>query len=182
MPFSPGAGLPRSAVVDLGSNSVRLVVYEGLGRNPMSIFNEKAVLRLGRGLQASGLLDNDGMAQAMTILHRYRAVARAMRASPIEILATAAVRDARNGSDFVRQIKAKMPDVPVRILSGVEEAEFSSDGLLCGIPEADGLMVDIGGGSLELVRIDQGQRSTGLTLPLGVIRLSEQSGGDTSNA
>jgi exopolyphosphatase/guanosine-5'-triphosphate,3'-diphosphate pyrophosphatase len=182
MPFSPGAGLPRSAVVDLGSNSVRLVVYEGLGRNPMSIFNEKAVLRLGRGLQASGLLDNDGMAQAMTILHRYRAVARAMRASPIEILATAAVRDARNGSDFVRQIKAKMPDVPVRILSGVEEAEFSSDGLLCGIPEADGLMADIGGGSLELVRMDQGQRSTGLTLPLGVIRLSEQSGGDTSNA
>jgi exopolyphosphatase/guanosine-5'-triphosphate,3'-diphosphate pyrophosphatase len=182
MPFTPSAGLPRCAVVDLGSNSVRLVVYEGLGRNPMSIFNEKAVLRLGRGLQATGLLDPDGMAQAMTILHRYRAVAQAMGAHPIEILATAAVRDARNGSDFVKELRARMPDVPVRILSGVEEAELSSDGLLCGIPEADGLLADIGGGSLELVRLDEGKRSTALTLPLGVIRLSEQSGGDPTSA
>jgi exopolyphosphatase/guanosine-5'-triphosphate,3'-diphosphate pyrophosphatase len=182
MPFTPRAGLPRCAVVDLGSNSVRLVVYEGLGRNPMSIFNEKAVLRLGRGLLATGMLDPDGMDQAMTILHRYRAVAQAMGANPIEVLATAAVRDARNGSDFVRRLQAYMPDVPVRILSGVEEAEFSSDGLLCGIPGADGVLADIGGGSLELVRLDEGHRGTALTLPLGVIRLSEQSGGDPSNA
>jgi exopolyphosphatase/guanosine-5'-triphosphate,3'-diphosphate pyrophosphatase len=182
MPFTPRAGLPRCAVVDLGSNSVRLVVYEGLGRNPMSIFNEKAVLRLGRGLQMTGLLDQDGMAQAMTILHRYRAVALAMGASPIEILATAAVRDARNGSDFVRRLRAYMPDIPVRILSGVEEAELSSEGLLCGIPGADGLLADIGGGSLELVRLDAGSRGTALTLRLGVIRLAEQSGGDPSTA
>lgn len=182
MPFTPRAGLPRCAVVDLGSNSVRLVVYEGLGRNPMSIFNEKAVLRLGRGLQATGLLDPHGMTQAMTILHRYRAVARAMGAHPIEILATAAVRDALNGADFVKQLQHHMPDVPVRILSGVEEAELSSEGLLCGIPEADGLLADIGGGSLELVRLDNGKSSTALTLPLGVIRLSEQSEGDPSNA
>ena len=182
MPFTPRPGLPRCAVVDLGSNSVRLVVYEGLGRNPMSIFNEKAVLRLGRGLQATGLLNPDGMAQAMMILHRYRAVAQAMGARPIEILATAAVRDARNGSDFVRQLQARMPDVSVRILSGVEEAEFSSDGLLCGIPEADGLLADMGGGSMELVRLDAGRRGNALTLPLGVIRLAEQSGGDPSDA
>ena len=122
------------------------------------------------------------MAQAMTILHRYRAVAQAMGAHPIEILATAAVRDARNGADFVRQIQARMPDVPVRILSGVEEAEFSSDGLVCGIPEADGLLADIGGGSMELVRLDAGRRGAALTLPLGVIRLAEQSGGDPSTA
>jgi exopolyphosphatase/guanosine-5'-triphosphate,3'-diphosphate pyrophosphatase len=182
MPFTPRAGLPRCAVVDLGSNSVRLVVYEGLGRNPMSIFNEKAVLRLGRGLQATGLLDPEGMGQAMTILHRYRAVALAMGAYPIEILATAAVRDALNGSDFVKQVQARMPDVPIRILSGVEEAELSSEGLLCGIPEADGLLADIGGGSLELVRLDDGKGGTALTLPLGVIRLSEQSAGDPSSA
>ena len=182
MSFTPGAGLPRCAVVDLGSNSVRLVVYEGLGRNPMSIFNEKAVLRLGRGLFATGLLDPDGMAQALMILHRYRAVAQAMGAQPIEILATAAVRDARNGSEFVRRLQAHMPDVPVRILSGVEEAEYSSDGLLSGIPGADGLLADIGGGSLELVRLDDGKRGTALTLPLGVIRLAEQSGGDPSGA
>ena len=182
MPFRTGTGPTRCAVVDLGSNSVRLVVYEGLGRNPMSIFNEKAVIRLGRGLEATGVLDLDGMAQAMTILHRYRAVALAMGANPIEVLATAAVRDAHNGTDFVRQLRARMPDVPVRILSGVEEAELSSDGLLCGIPEADGLLADIGGGSLELVRIDNGKSRTALTLPLGVIRLAEQSEGDLSTA
>jgi exopolyphosphatase/guanosine-5'-triphosphate,3'-diphosphate pyrophosphatase len=148
----------------------------------MSIFNEKAVLRLGRGLQATGLLDNDGMTQAMTILHRYRAVAHAMGANPIEVVATSAVRDSRNGSDFVRHVQARMPDVPIRILSGVEEAEFSADGLLCGIPDADGLMADIGGGSLELVRMNGGTRGDALTLPLGVIRLSEQSRGDPADA
>lgn len=182
LPAPAGAGAPRRAVVDLGSNSVRLVVYEGLSRNPMSIFNEKAVVRLGRGLQGSGLLNQDGMEQAMTILLRYRAVARAMGASPFEILATAAVRDARNGPDFARAIRTRLPDVPLRILSGIEEAEFSSDGLLCGIPDADGLMADIGGGSLELVRLRAGRRGDAMTLPLGVIRLAEQSGDDPAAA
>ena len=88
MPFKPSADAPRCAVVDLGSNSVRLVVYEGACRNPVAIFNEKAVLRLGRGLQATGRLNEEGMAQALTVLHRYHAVARAMGAD--------AVRDARH--------------------------------------------------------------------------------------
>ena len=101
MPFKPPADAPRCAVVDLGSNSVRLVVYEGQRRNPVAIFNEKAVLRLGRGLQATGRLNEEGMGQAFTVMHRYHAVARAMGAEPFEVLATAAVRDARNGADFV---------------------------------------------------------------------------------
>ena len=104
MPFTPPADAPRCAVVDLGSNSVRLVVYEGNCRNPVAIFNEKAVLRLGRGLQATGRLNEEGMAQAFTVMHRYHAVARAMGAAPFEVLATAAVRDARNGGGFRRRI------------------------------------------------------------------------------
>src|SRR5579875_3226736 len=92
---------PRSAVVDLGSNSVRLVVFEGRGRNPVVIFNEKAVLRLGRGLHATGRLNEEGVEQAVTVLGRYAALARAMDAAPFEMLATAAVRDASNGPDFV---------------------------------------------------------------------------------
>src|SRR5215471_6779069 len=82
MPFTPPANSPRCAVVDLGSNSVRLVVYEGNCRNPVVIFNEKAVLRLGRGLQATGRLNEEGMVQAFTVLHRYHAVSRAMGAAP----------------------------------------------------------------------------------------------------
>src|ERR1700722_11426859 len=122
MPFTPPAPLPRCGVVDLGSNSVRLVVYEGHTRNPMPIFNEKAVLRLGRGLQTTGRLNEDGMVQALTVMHRYHAVARAMAAEPFEVLATAAVRDAENGPAFVAALRERLPNVPIHILSGVEEA------------------------------------------------------------
>jgi exopolyphosphatase/guanosine-5'-triphosphate,3'-diphosphate pyrophosphatase len=182
MPFKPPADVPRCAVVDLGSNSVRLVVYEGHRRNPVAIFNEKAVLRLGRGLQATGRLNEEGMAQAFTVLHRYRAVALAMGAEPFEILATAAVRDARNGADFVAGLQARMPGVPIQILSGRQEAELSAMGVLCGIPTADGILADIGGGSLEVVRLDRGTRGISHTLSLGAIRLAERAGGDPVRA
>ena len=182
MPFTPPADMPRCAVVDLGSNSVRLVVYEGRSRNPVAIFNEKAVLRLGRGLQATGRLNEDGMGQAVTVMHRYHAVARAMGATPFEVLATAAVRDARNGADFVAGLRARMPGVSIRVLSGAEEAEFSAMGVLCGIPTADGILADIGGGSLELVRLDHGTRGASHTLSLGAIRLAERAGGDAVRA
>jgi exopolyphosphatase / guanosine-5'-triphosphate,3'-diphosphate pyrophosphatase len=178
MPYRPPADAPRCAVVDLGSNSVRLVVYEGRSRNPLAIFNEKAVLRLGRGLQATGRLNEAGMDQALTVMHRYYVVARAMGAHPFEVLATAAVRDARNGPDFVARLRSRLPDVPIRILSGLEEAEYSAMGVLCGIPSADGILADIGGGSLELVRLDKGTRGVSHTLSLGAIRLAERAGGD----
>lgn len=182
MPFKPPVDAPRCAVVDLGSNSVRLVVYEGHCRNPVVIFNEKAVLRLGRGLQATGRLNEDGIGQTFTVLHRYHAVARAMGASPFEVLATAAVRDARNGPDFVAALQSRMPDVPIRVLSGLQEAEYSAMGVLCGIPAADGILADIGGGSLEVVRLDRGSRSVSNTLSLGAIRLAERASGDPARA
>ncbi len=174
--------LPRCGVVDLGSNSVRLVVYEGHTRNPMPIFNEKAVLRLGRGLQTTGRLNEEGMELALTVMHRYGAVARAMNAQPFEVLATAAVRDAANGPAFVAALRDRMPGVPIHILSGAEEAAYSADGVVCGIPAADGVLADIGGGSLEVVRLVGGVRGSSQTLPLGVIRLSERSGGDPVRA
>ncbi len=174
--------LPRAAVVDLGSNSVRLVVYEGEGRNPVAVFNEKAVLRLGRGLQATGRLNAEGMDLAFTVLHRYHAVARAMRADPIEVLATAAVRDASNGAEFVAALGARLPGVGIRVLSGAEEAEYSALGVKCGIPDADGILADIGGGSLELVRITAGGHAGARTLGLGVIRLAERAGGEIERA
>ena len=182
MPYRPPADIPRCAVVDLGSNSVRLVVYEGRSRNPMSIFNEKAVLRLGRGLSATGRLNEDGMAQAFTVMHRYHAVARAMGADPFEVLATAAVRDATNGRAFVDALQLRLPGVPIRILSGAEEAAYSAMGILCGIPTADGVLADIGGGSLELVRLIAGERAASHTTALGVIRLAERSGNDPVRA
>ena len=182
MPYTTPVDAPRFAVVDLGSNSVRLVVFEGHNRNPTAIFNEKAVLRLGRGLLATGRLNEEGMAQALTVMHRYHAVARAMGADPFEVLATAAVRDAKNGPDFVATLAARLPGVTIRVLSGLQEAEFAAMGVLCGIPTADGILADIGGGSLEVVRLDAGRRGQSQTLGLGVIRLAERSGDDPVRA
>ncbi len=185
MPFVPPDNAQRCAVVDLGSNSVRLVVYEGQCRNPAAIFNEKAVLRLGKGLQATGRLNEEGVTQALTVLRRYHAVARAMGAVPLEVLATAAVRDASNGPAFIGTLQSRLPGVPIRILSGAEEAEYSALGVRCGIPEADGILADIGGGSLELVRLvdgETGEATHTQTLPLGVIRLAERAGGDIARA
>ena len=173
---------PRCAVVDLGSNSVRLVVFEGRGRNPVPIFNEKAVLRLGRGMQATGRLNEAGMRAAVRVMSRYAAVARAMGADPFAVLATAAVRDASNGLAFVAALEERLGGVRIQVLSGAEEARLSAAGVLCGIPGADGLLADIGGGSLELVRLDAGGVQDAATLRLGVIRLAERSEGDMGRA
>jgi exopolyphosphatase/guanosine-5'-triphosphate,3'-diphosphate pyrophosphatase len=178
----PGQIPPRCAVVDLGSNSVRLVVFEGAGRNPVAIFNEKAVLRLGRGLERTGRLNEEGVAAALTVMHRYHAIATAMGADPFEVLATAAVRDASNGPDFVAGLRDRMPGVPIRILSGEDEASLSAAGVLCGIPQAEGVLADIGGGSLEVVRLSGGQAGPARTLPLGVIRLADRAEGDLVRA
>ena len=182
MPPAVPQTAPRAAVVDLGSNSVRLVVFEGRGRNPVAVFNEKAVLRLGRGLEASGRLNDEGVAQALQVMHRYAAIARAMGAAPFEVLATAAVRDARNGPEFVGLLQDRMPGVPIRILTGEQEAEFAAAGVLCGIPAADGILADIGGGSMEMVRLAAGVRRQAQTLKLGVIRLSERAKNDPARA
>ena len=172
----------RRAVVDLGSNSVRLVVYEGELRNPMQIFNERAVLRLAKGMTSTGRLKDETLAQAETVLHRYAAIARAMGASPVEVLATSAVRDAENGRDFVRAVMKRLPDLRISVLSGEQEAALSAEGVLCGIPGADGILADLGGGSLELIRLQAGQVGQAATLPVGVIRLAERAGEDIGRA
>ena len=173
---------PRFGVVDLGSNSVRLVVYEGLLRNPHVIFNEKAVLGLGRGLHATGLLNEEAAAQTLTVLGRYHALALGMGADPLEVLATAAVRDASNGRAFMAGLEAVMPGARITVLSGEEEARLSAEGLLLGVPLADGVLGDLGGGSLELVKLVQGRIVEAVSLPIGTIRLAERAEGDIAKA
>lgn len=173
---------PRFGVVDLGSNSVRLVVYEGLLRNPHVIFNEKAVLGLGRGLHSTGRLNEEAAAQTLTVLGRYHALARGMGADPVEVLATAAVRDATNGQSFMASLVDVMPGAHVTVLSGEEEARLSADGLLLGVPLADGVLGDLGGGSLELVKLVRGRVVEAVSLPIGTIRLTERAEGDIARA
>jgi exopolyphosphatase/guanosine-5'-triphosphate,3'-diphosphate pyrophosphatase len=174
---SPG----RVGVIDIGSNSVRLVVYEGGGRNPDALFNEKVLCGLGRHLGSTGRLDPDGVGLALATLDRFAALSRVMGIGRIEVVATAAVRDASDGTLFVAEVEART-GVRVRVLSGTEEAAFAAQGVLSAIPDADGLVGDLGGGSLELVTVGGGAIGTQATLPLGPLRLQDASGGDRIKA
>lgn len=169
------------AIIDIGSNSIRLVVYDALSRNPVPLFNEKATCALGLGMGRTGRLNPDGVPMAQSAVARFVRLARAMAVERLDILATAAVRDAEDGAAFVTEIERRS-NVEVQILSGGEEARMAALGVLCGTPEARGIVADLGGGSLELVQVDGGALGDFTTMPLGVLRLSEASGGDRAQA
>ncbi|WP_109154618.1 Ppx/GppA family phosphatase [Azospirillum sp. TSO5] len=162
----------RVGVIDIGSNSIRLVVYDGLTRSPLALFNEKVLCGLGRGVEKSGVLNPDGVAQGLVALERFATLAQGMRVGRLDVIATAAVRDARDGAAFVDAIRRRA-GLTVRVISGEEEARLSAMGVLSGTPGADGLVGDLGGGSLELVPLDRGVIGRQVTLPLGPLRLME---------
>ncbi len=171
----------RVAVIDLGSNSIRLVVYERASRSPVPIFNEKVLCGLGRRLDRDGRLDPEGVRMALANLPRFVALSAEMEVARLDVLGTAAVRDAEDGPAFVAEVERRC-GVKVRVLSGAEEARLSALGLVAGTPEADGLMGDLGGGSLELVALDRGRPGTHATLPLGPLRLAAAAEGDRARA
>ncbi len=160
---------PRTGIVDIGSNSVRLVVYQGHPRVPATLFNEKVMAGLGRSLAATGAIDGDSMALAIGALRRFAAVAREMEA-PVRTVATAAVRDASNGHRLIEA--ASDLGLTVELLSGEQEATASGMGVLSAIPDADGIVGDLGGGSLELVRVVAGTVTDRISFPLGVLRIA----------
>jgi exopolyphosphatase/guanosine-5'-triphosphate,3'-diphosphate pyrophosphatase len=170
----------RQAVIDLGSNSIRLVIFEGLCRAPTPIFNERALCGVGRGLRESGLLHPEGVAQAVQTISRFVELSRASGAGDPEIVATAAVREAGNGDEFVATI-LRVTGVGVRILSGAEEAHLSALGALSAVPGAEGVVGDLGGGSLELVRLSDGHPAESVTLPLGPLRLAGMKAAEKTN-
>jgi exopolyphosphatase/guanosine-5'-triphosphate,3'-diphosphate pyrophosphatase len=172
------AHLYRTAIIDIGSNSVRLVVYSGPRRNPALIFNEKVMAGLGRSLAETGAIDEAAMRRAIQALERFRIVAREMDVDETVCVATAAVRDASNGEEFTRQARALGLDII--ILSGDDEARISGLGVLSAIPDADGIVGDLGGGSLDLARIGGGAVLDTATLPLGVLRAAAVRQGDAA--
>jgi exopolyphosphatase/guanosine-5'-triphosphate,3'-diphosphate pyrophosphatase len=161
---------PPAAVVDIGSNSIRLVIYETSDRAPLPIFNEKILCGLGRGLDETGRLSEDGIEQALAALPRFMRIAREMEVGSVDLLATAAARDAENGPEFTRRA-GQLCGAEIRVLSGEEEARLSGLGVLSGTPEAEGLMGDLGGGSVELVELGGGTTGRQATLPMGPLRL-----------
>jgi exopolyphosphatase/guanosine-5'-triphosphate,3'-diphosphate pyrophosphatase len=169
------------AIVDIGSNSVRLVVYESFSRTVAVVHNEKAICGIGRHMVSSGRLNDEGIRLALEALGRFRMLADAHRADQREAVATAAARDAPNGNEFVRRAEAAW-GAPIRILSGEEEAHIAAEGVIAGIPDADGLAADLGGGSLDMVPVKNGRTGEPLTFPFGPLRLTDLSHGDADEA
>jgi len=165
---------PSVAVIDIGSNSVRLVVYETLSRSLITIFNEKALCGLGREVQSTGLLAPDAVAKALTALRRFRALCKIMKVGRVFAIATAAARDASNGPDFITAAQ-KICGCDIQIISGPREAKLSALGVISGIHKPDGLVGDLGGGSLELIDVKGNAVRTGITLPLGSLALQDAS-------
>jgi exopolyphosphatase/guanosine-5'-triphosphate,3'-diphosphate pyrophosphatase len=159
-----------AAVLDVGSNSVRLVIYRVEGRAIWTLFNEKVQAGLGRGAQQTGLLDPDGVEAALTTLRRFRAVLDAVHPARIYSAATAAVREAADGRAFVERVKLET-GLDLRVLKGEEEASYSALGVLAGAPLSEGVAGDLGGSSLELVRLKNGAPGKGVTLPCGPFAL-----------
>jgi exopolyphosphatase/guanosine-5'-triphosphate,3'-diphosphate pyrophosphatase len=164
----------RVAVIDIGSNSVRLVVYETLSRSLVTVFNEKNLCGLGREVQSTGRLADDAVLRALNALRRFRALCRLMKVSRVFAVATAACRDASNGPEFIGRAE-RICRVSIDIISGPREAKLSALGVIAGIHHPDGIVGDLGGGSLELIEVRGNQVRTGITLPLGSLALQDAS-------
>src|SRR5690349_17030111 len=143
-------------------------------RSLVSIFNEKTLCGLGREVQSTGLLAPDAVARALTSLRRFRALCRVMKVGRVYAIATAACRDASNGPDFIAKA-ARICGVPIDILSGPTEAKLSALGVISGVHRPDGIVGDLGGGSLELIDVQGNRVRSGVTLPLGSLALQDSS-------
>lgn len=165
--------VPPVAVIDIGSNSIRLVVYDSADRAALPIFNEKVLCGLGRDLDRTGMLPDEAVVNSIATLRRFVSLAEYMGSAWIDMLATAAVREAKNGPEFVDAVEAACGR-RMRVLTGQQEAEYSALGLLSGTPDADGILGDLGGGSVELVNVRQGALGEQATLPIGPIRFGKK--------
>ncbi|WP_073326273.1 Ppx/GppA family phosphatase [Wenxinia saemankumensis] len=181
--FKPTASIPDETqtlthigVVDVGSNSVRMVVFDGAARSPAYFYNEKIMCALGAGLSETGHLSPEGRARALAALARFAMLAEGMKLPPLSIVATAAVREASDGPDFCREVK-ELTGLDVKVIDGDEEARLSAQGVLLGWPGSYGLVCDIGGSSMELADLSDGEVGRRLTSPLGPLKLREVPGG-----
>jgi exopolyphosphatase/guanosine-5'-triphosphate,3'-diphosphate pyrophosphatase len=172
---SPTRGLERVGVVDIGSNSVRLVIFDGAARSPAYFYNEKILCALGAGLVDTGRLNPKGRKRALTALSRFQRLAKNLGLPPLAVVATAAVREAQDGADFCAEAKATT-GLDIRVIDGVEEARLSAQGVLLGWPGSFGLVCDIGGASMELAAIAGGQVGRCVTSSLGPLKLRDLSG------
>ena len=167
----------RIGIIDIGSNSIRLVIYDQQKRSPVAIYNEKVMCELGKGLASTGMLNPEGVHMAKGALKRFLALGRNMEIASLYVMATAAVRDAKDGAEFAKFLEDTY-DIHVDIISGKKEAKLGAYGVCASIYKPQGLTGDLGGGSLELVKVEGGQTLDHASLLLGSLRMIDESRGD----
>ncbi|MFG6081429.1 exopolyphosphatase [Paracoccus litorisediminis] len=170
--------LSRVGVVDVGSNSIRMVVFDGAARSPAYFYNEKVMAGLGQGLAETGRLNPEGARRGMAALKRFAALADGMGIKPLTCVATAAVREAEDGPEFRREVE-RQTGLKLWVIEGEEEARLSAQGVLLGWPDAKGLVCDIGGNSMELAELSDGKVGKRISTPLGPFRLQQIKGGQS---
>lgn len=172
----PKRALSRVGVVDVGSNSIRLVVFDGAARSPAYFYNEKVMAGLGARMAQTGRLNPEGVERGFAALQRFAALARGMDIDPLTCVATAAVREAADGPEFQARVERET-GIRMIVIDGEEEARLSAQGVLLGWPDARGLVCDIGGNSMELAEVVDGQVGRRVSSQLGPFRLQQVAGG-----
>jgi exopolyphosphatase/guanosine-5'-triphosphate,3'-diphosphate pyrophosphatase len=163
----------KEAIIDLGSNSIRMLIYDNLLNSQIPIFNEKAICELGKNLDKTGKLDPKGSDFALSVLQRFKRILSNLKVKKFKIIGTAAIREATDSKLFVAKVK-KILKKKVQVLTGIEEAENSALGVIIGFQRVNGVVVDLGGGSLEIARVEKNIIYEKISLPLGVLRLFNQ--------
>ncbi len=163
----------KEAIIDLGSNSIRMLIYDNLLNSQITDFNEKAICELGKNLDKTGKLDPKGSDFALSVLQRFKRILSNLTVKKFKIIGTAAIREATDSKLFVAKVQ-KILKKKVEVLTGIQEAENSALGVIIGFQRVNGVVVDLGGGSLELARVEKNIIYEKVSLPLGVLRLFNQ--------
>ncbi len=163
----------KEAIIDLGSNSIRMLIYDNLLNSQIPVFNEKAICELGKNLDKTGKLDPKGSDFALSVLQRFKRILSNLKVKKFKIIGTAAIREATDSKLFVAKVQ-KILKKKVEVLTGIQEAENSALGVIIGFQRVNGVVVDLGGGSLELARVEKNIIYEKVSLPLGVLRLFNQ--------
>ncbi len=162
--------LRRIGILDIGSNSVRFVIYELFGAAFTPIYNEKVLAGLGRDLRQTGALNPEGCEQALAAIKRFCLIAKGQGIPRIIVGATAALREAEDAKAFIQTVREET-DVDISPVSGEDEARLTAQGLIAAMPDAAGIAADLGGASLELTAVNNRKIEPGHTFALGPFKV-----------